>query len=429
VLPTKAAYLYSGCAFAQGLSSFFWAPMIAKYGKRPVYVSSFVLYAAVTLGCGACKTWNAQLGLRILAGIAAGAGEILGPSVISDIWFVHERGLAMGMFSSFLSIGVAFGLVLAGQITQFVGWRSIYWIFGGMIGGSAILIVFTFPETTFQRPPLAPVEQGYRPKIDQSKRHGFLRKMALTSGVHTQESFWQLFVRPFIVVVYPAVGWATAVTAVTVGFLIAVTTNVAIAFGQAYHFGPSKVGLCFLSGIVGSILAIIFGGTIIDKASSRMAKKNGGIREPEMRLPAIIIVIITAPLALILYGVGIQHQLHWIVPTIGLGLINFSIVVGSNIGIVYAIDCYKPITAEVVTAILAYKSVLGFILSFYTNQWVMGEGYQHAFGEMAGISAAFLVLAIPLYIWGKNIRQSSLNWRFTRVIRWDQDRDDMVLEE
>lgn len=194
--------------------------------------------------------------------------------------------------------------------------------------------------------------------------------MSLYSGVHTKESFWQLFVRPSIVFAYPAVFWATMVTAVTVGFLIVVTTNVAVGYGMAYHYGPAKVGLCFLSGVIGSIVAIVLGGVVIDQTSSSMARRNGGLREPEMRLPAMALVIITMPLALLLYEAGIEHHLSWIVPTIGLGLINFSIVAGGNVAIVYAIDCYKPITNEVTTAILGYKSVVGFILSFYTNQLV-----------------------------------------------------------
>ena len=30
--------------------------------------------------------------------------------------------------------------------------------------------------------------------------------------------------------------------------------------------------------------------------------------------------LIAAPLALLLYGIGIQHGMHWICPTVGLGL-------------------------------------------------------------------------------------------------------------
>lgn len=44
-----------------------------------------------------------------------------------------------------------------------------------------------------------------------------------------------------------------------------------------------------------------------------------------MRLVAIGPNIILGPLALILYGVGIDKKLHWIVPTIGLALLNYAI--------------------------------------------------------------------------------------------------------
>jgi hypothetical protein len=37
-------------------------------------------------------------------------------------------------------------------------------------------------------------------------------------------------------------------------------------------------------------------------------------------LSAILVSVVTAPLALVLYGVGIQYKLHWICPTIALGL-------------------------------------------------------------------------------------------------------------
>lgn len=50
------------------------------------------------------------------------------------------------------------------------------------------------------------------------------------------------------------------------------------------------------------------------------------------------IEIRTAPFALVLYGVGIQHGLHWICPAVAFGLFNFSTVVATNIVLMYAID-------------------------------------------------------------------------------------------
>lgn len=107
---------------------------------------------------------------------------------------------------------------------------------------------------------------------------------------------------------------------VTIGFLVAVTSNVAPAYGTAYGFEAWQTGLCFISAIVGSLIGIFVGGHMSDGIADWFTKRNGGLREPEMRLPSIAVSLITTPLALILYGVGIQYKLHWICPTIGLGL-------------------------------------------------------------------------------------------------------------
>lgn len=69
-------------------------------------------------------------------------------------------------------------------------------------------------------------------------------------------------------------------------------------------------------------------------------------------------------------------------------------------------------------------AAFGFLLSFYTNPWIAKSGYQHAFGAMAGISAAILVMWIPFFIYGKRIRQSSLEWPIIkRTVKWSLDRE------
>lgn len=123
----------------------------------------------------------------------------------------------------------------------------------------------------------------------------------------------------------PPVLWAALVQAVTIGFLVAVTSNVDVAFNETYVFESWQVGLCFISGIIGALLGIPAGGQLGDKVADWFTKRNGGVRDPEMRLPAMLPSLITTPLALVLYGVGIQHKLHWIVPTVGLGLCKFII--------------------------------------------------------------------------------------------------------
>lgn len=57
-----------------------------------------------------------------------------------------------------------------------------------------------------------------------------------------------------------------------------------------------------------------------EKIADFLTIRNGGIREPEFRLPAMCISLITAPLGLVLYGVGVQNKMSFMVPVLGLGL-------------------------------------------------------------------------------------------------------------
>lgn len=137
---------------------------------------------------------------------------------------------------------------------------------------------------------------------------------------YTSESLVELFLRPIALFILPPVLWGSLVMSVTIGFLVAVTSNVAPAYSTAYGFAAWQTGLCFIAAIIGSLIGIFAGGHMSDKVADFFTKRNGGLREPEMRLPAIGISLVTAPLSLVLFGVGIEHKIHWMCPTIGLGL-------------------------------------------------------------------------------------------------------------
>ncbi|KAK4618736.1 MFS transporter cpaT [Fulvia fulva] len=106
---------------------------------------------------------------------------------------------------------------------------------------------------------------------------------------------------------------------VTIGFTVAITSNFATAFSELYAFSTWQSGLCFTASLIGSGFGIFFNGRFSERVADYFTKRNSGIREPEFRLPAISIGLVTAPLALILLGAEIEQSWHWVVPTVGLG--------------------------------------------------------------------------------------------------------------
>lgn len=112
--------------------------------------------------------------------------------------------------------------------------------------------------------------------------------------------------------VLPLVTWATLVmSVVTIGFLVAtISSNFATAFDEVYEFEAYQSGLRFSASLISSALGMFFGGVVSVRNAEYFTKRNVGVREPEFRLPAISIGLITAPLDLALCGAGIELEWH-----------------------------------------------------------------------------------------------------------------------
>lgn len=305
------------------------------------------------------------------------------------------RLIETSIYTAGLSGGVAGGIVVSGLITISHGWRTIYYVAMALVGGVTLLVILTMPETAYTRDRVAAaslsedkVRVSGKEKDQESfsdfrteeviplpKNKTYLQRLTLFSGQYTNESLLMLFIRPVGLLFVPQVLWATLVISVLIGFLVAIASNFATAFSSAYQFKPYQSGLCFIAAFIGSLIGIAFGGILTDKIADFFTRRNGGLREPEMRLPAIFPSMICGPLALLLYGVGIDNKLHWMVPALGLGLcnhfhiflsaysltnispVNFSIVQGVNVTFVYTVDSYRPIGGEVMVTQLAFKGM------------------------------------------------------------------------
>ncbi|KAH8760912.1 major facilitator superfamily domain-containing protein [Hyaloscypha finlandica] len=434
----KTAYFFTTTALMQGTGNLIWMPLVNKYGRRPIYIISYTIYLACAIWASVTTGYGSFLASRILMGFGSGAAETMAPLSIADIFFLHERGLVMAMYTCALVSGVSGGIIISGLITINHPWRVIYDVAIALIALTLILAFFTFPETVYIRP--IEIDADHEPTLSEKcdgptallsesstssipPKKSYLQSLKLFSGTYTEETFWRLVIRPFALILLPPVLWCSLVQSVTIGFIVAVTSNVASAYATAYNMKPYETGLCFIAAIIGALVGIFCGGYLGDRTADFFTKRNGGIREPEMRLPAMMFSLISTPLSLILYGVGIQNKLHWICPTVGLALLNFSIVQGTNVALVYTIDSYRPIAGEVTLTTMAFKSAFGFLLSFYTNPWIEQSGYVNAYGAMAGISAAVLIFWVPLYIWGKRVRHATWHWRVTSYVHWDEDRE------
>jgi MFS family permease len=104
------------------------APCSELYGKRVVYLSSFICFATLNVGCGFAPNIAALTVLRFLSGVAGSVGPSLSSGSVGDLFCVGQRGRAQAI----ASLGPVFGPVLGGLMGGFIvygtsGWRWLLW--------------------------------------------------------------------------------------------------------------------------------------------------------------------------------------------------------------------------------------------------------------------------------------------------------------
>lgn len=115
-----------------------------------------------------------------------------------------------------------------------------------------------------------------------------------------------------------------------------------------YGWKVGSLGLLSISGFIGAIFAFFLGGKLIDMIANRMTKANNGRREPEFRLPAIIIPAVIGPMGVLIFGLCVAHKTAWIGPAFGYMMQGFGLTAVSNVVVTYAVDGYKEVCNRII---------------------------------------------------------------------------------
>ena len=95
-------------------------------GKRPIYTAGFAVFTVASTLCGLAPDIGWLIAFRIVQGVGSAMIFALGFAILTEAFPASERGRALGLAGSLVSIGVAIGPALGGLIIDTLGWR---WIF------------------------------------------------------------------------------------------------------------------------------------------------------------------------------------------------------------------------------------------------------------------------------------------------------------
>ncbi|KAG5359236.1 putative MFS-type transporter [Yarrowia sp. E02] len=224
---------------------------------------------------------------------------------------------------------------------------------------------------------------------------------------------WKEFGRkmytPFITVVaYPIVAFVALQYGFMLTWLAMATTTIAdVLVEEPYNFSSAAIGNINISPFIGMALGSIYGGWFSDVTIIWMSKRNNGIYEPEMRLWGLIPANLTLTIGLFLFGIPIAQGVHWMVPTLGLGIIMFGFGSSGAIAVTYLLDCYKDIVADAFIGVMVVRNACGMIMIFAQTPWIDNVGLQNVYITVGCISLVPLFGTIPFIKYGKALRRYS----------------------
>ncbi|KAI7904427.1 major facilitator superfamily domain-containing protein [Cokeromyces recurvatus] len=131
----------------QGLSPSFWGSLADSWGRRPIFIITFLIYILACIGMANTKNYASLLSLRMIQAFGSSSAVAVGAGVIGDISTPAERGGYMGVFSMGTMLGPLLGPVLGGLVSNELGWRWIFWILTILVIPIWLIQIFFLPET------------------------------------------------------------------------------------------------------------------------------------------------------------------------------------------------------------------------------------------------------------------------------------------
>lgn len=450
--------LFGAAAMALGYANFIIVPFSNIFGRRPAILICGLICILANIWQARVTSYPSFIAARVIGGLGAAANESIMPMVVSDVMFLHQRGLWMGLYFWAYFIGVNIGPIISGNIAAHVSWRWFFWVCTISQGVSLIMMIFMFPETRYirsisgrssQTPDSNTVTtstkdaevsitqttiqttikqeedtlQPSTPKktIDHVYASRTLRPVGRPSKAQFSlipKPYWEGslllfrdFVSPVQIFTFPIVFWATFSFGFAANCLLALNLTESQVFAAPpYLFNPGQVGYVNFAFAVGAVIALLTAGPFSDWIALWAAKRNGGVREAEMRLWALVPYIAICLIGMTVSAVGYQRHWSWqVIVVVGYGFVGIEVIAIPAIVISYAVDCYKHIPGQIMVSATIVKNTFGFGMIFFYNNWAVSAGFIPPVMTSMALAVGITLIGMVLFLFmGKKFRRATM---------------------
>nr|WP_315250972.1 multidrug effflux MFS transporter [uncultured Duganella sp.] len=206
------------------------------FGRRNVILVSLAMFAIGTLGCAAAHTVHYLWVFRIMQGISAGAGVVVGRAIIRDLYEDAAAARLLSLVTMIFSIAPAIAPILGGWIVTLFDWRAI---FLSLLAYSILLFIYCYRRLPETLPP--------------EKRHPFNpRFLARNYGDILRSPLFHL---------------KTGVVALNFGGLFIYIAAAPVFLPEQLHLGASEFAWLFIPSVGGIFLGALAANRIAGKVT------------------------------------------------------------------------------------------------------------------------------------------------------------------
>lgn len=98
------------------------------YGMKKIFVWGMIIFTISSFLCAVAFSDISLIAFRIIQGIGTAMVFVTGLAIVTSVYPPHERGKAIGFTIGAVYVGLSLGPALGGIMTEFLGWRSLFYL-------------------------------------------------------------------------------------------------------------------------------------------------------------------------------------------------------------------------------------------------------------------------------------------------------------
>jgi DHA1 family bicyclomycin/chloramphenicol resistance-like MFS transporter len=320
-----------------------------SFGRRSIILISLAVYAVASIGCAAVHRIEYLWVFRILQGLSAGAGVVIGRAIIRDLYAGAEAERMMSLVTMIFSVSPAIAPIVGGWIVSVSVWRSIF----PMLFAFAVLMLWfcwrRLPES-----------------LSEDRRQPF-HPSALWSN------YWQIFSSPMFQL-------KAAAIACNFSGLFLYVASAPVLVTQHLGLGPAQFGWLFVPAVAGIFLGALAANRMAGRASTRTQIVTG-----------FAFLLLSTSLN-VGYHLLLPPALPWTVAplfTIGMSMVAPSLTL-------LVLDLFPHIRGTIASCQAFTMTMLSALVGGLVSPWLYGSVLHLALGQLALAFGGFALWRIAL---------------------------------